>query len=121
VRISRDINEFFSLFLLPIIFLVPKMCLLWRAISQGSVISTYVRQEPSKNLKTTGKEERAMSEQEKQEFYFATCRCCLIAEALKTCFLCQFKIGLTEQEQPFNSIAISLPLQTQVTLLAVPE
>jgi hypothetical protein len=38
-----------------------------------------------------------MNEKEKKDFYIAMCRCCLIAQAMKTCPLCDFKIGLAEQ------------------------
>jgi hypothetical protein len=55
-----------------------------------------------------------MNEKEKREFYIAMCRCCLIAEAMKTCPLCRFKVGLAEQEKPVDSIplALSIPVST---------
>jgi hypothetical protein len=38
-----------------------------------------------------------MNDKEKMEFYIAMCKCCLLAEAMKNCPLCQFNIGLAEQ------------------------
>ncbi len=38
-----------------------------------------------------------MDEKEKKEFYIAMCRCCLIAEAMKSCPSCHFNIGLAEK------------------------
>jgi hypothetical protein len=45
------------------------------------------------------KEDKEMSEKEKKEFYLAMCKCCLLAEAMKTCQACRFKIGLLEREK----------------------
>lgn len=44
-----------------------------------------------------------MDEKEKKEFYIAMCKCCLIAEAMKTCPLCQFNIGLEEKKNESSS------------------
>jgi hypothetical protein len=38
-----------------------------------------------------------MSEEEKVESYIANCKCCLLAQAMKTCSTCRFNIGLAEQ------------------------
>jgi len=56
-----------------------------------------------------------MSEKEKKEFYVAMCKCCLIAQAMKTCSLCQFKIGLAE---PVNTAS---PISVQNTIFALSE
>jgi hypothetical protein len=55
---------------------------------------------------------------EKNDFYIAVCRCCLIAEAMKCCSLCQFNIGLTPA-MPVDSI--SLPISLQVVTFAKAE
>jgi hypothetical protein len=60
-----------------------------------------------------------MTEKEKREFYIATCRCCLIAQAMKGCFLCQFNLGLTEQTKPVEHTPA--PISVQVTILAISE
>jgi hypothetical protein len=44
-----------------------------------------------------------MNEKEKKEFYIAMCRCCLIAQAMKTCSFCNFSIGLVEKMKPVES------------------
>jgi len=36
-----------------------------------------------------------MTEAEKKAFYTATCQICLLAQNMKDCQACQFKIGLT--------------------------
>ena len=40
-----------------------------------------------------------MSETEKERLdaYIAMCKCCLLAESMKTCPACQFNIGLAEK------------------------
>lgn len=38
-----------------------------------------------------------MNEKEKKEFYVAMCKCCLLAQAMKSCPLCRFNIGLSEK------------------------
>lgn len=58
-----------------------------------------------------------MNDQERKEFYAATCRCCLLAQAMKTCPACRFRIGLAEQARraaPFP------PSQAQAAVLAMP-
>lgn len=37
-----------------------------------------------------------MTEKEKIEMYIANCKCCMLAQVMKTCPLCRFNIGLTE-------------------------
>jgi len=56
-----------------------------------------------------------MNEKEKKEFYFAMCRCCLIAEAMKGCSLCCFNIGLAEQVKTVDSIPF-IPLNLENAL-----
>jgi hypothetical protein len=60
-----------------------------------------------------------MNEKEKKDFYIAMCRCCLIAEAMKTCLLCPFKIGLAEQSRQVDPIV--LPISIPITIFALPE
>jgi len=38
-----------------------------------------------------------MNAQEEFESQIATCKCCLLAEAMKDCPLCRFNIGLAER------------------------
>lgn len=38
-----------------------------------------------------------MNDQEKLEMYIANCTCCMLAQAMKTCVLCRFNIGLAEK------------------------
>lgn len=38
-----------------------------------------------------------MTDKEKIEAYIANCKCCMLAQAMKTCPLCLFNIGLAEQ------------------------
>ena len=49
-----------------------------------------------------------MNEKEKKDFYVAMCKCCLIANAMKTCSLCRFNIGLTEQTKPVDPIPLPI-------------
>lgn len=51
-----------------------------------------------------------MTEKEKKEFYVANCKCCLLAEAMKTCPVCQFNIGLAHKPQPMDAIPVSIPI-----------
>ncbi len=53
-----------------------------------------------------------MTEKEKIESHIAMCRCCLVAEAMKQCQICQFNIGLAVQLK--QSELIPLPIQLQV-------
>jgi hypothetical protein len=53
-----------------------------------------------------------MTEKEKIESYIATCKCCLLAQAMKTCPLCRFNIGLAVQVELPETI--SLPVQIQI-------
>jgi hypothetical protein len=56
-----------------------------------------------------------MNDKENQDFYFALCRCCLIAQAMKSRTICRLRIGLTEQDKLPKPV--SLPLPTQVMLM----
>jgi len=60
-----------------------------------------------------------MTEKEKIESYIATCKCCLLAQAMRTCPFCRFNIGLAEQVD--TAVFILLPMQPQVTLFAMSE
>ena len=61
-----------------------------------------------------------MNETEKKEFYIAMCKCCLIAEGMKDCPLCRFKIGLAEQTvKPVE--AIPLPVQSPFILFEMSQ
>jgi hypothetical protein len=53
------------------------------------------------------KEDQAMNEKEKREFYIATCTSCLIAQAMKSCSVCRFNVGLAEQVKPVDPIPVS--------------
>ena len=39
-----------------------------------------------------------MNEKEKRDFYIATCKCCLLADAMKLCSTCRFNIGLLARQ-----------------------
>jgi hypothetical protein len=54
-----------------------------------------------------------MNEKEKKDFYVAMCRCCLIAEAMKTCAVCRFSIGLAERVSPVEFDAIPVSISTK--------
>ncbi len=59
-----------------------------------------------------------MTEKERIEFHIAMCTCCLLAEAMKTCSICQFKIGLADRvELVEHAEPIALPIQLQVMAL----
>ncbi|HEX2993799.1 MAG TPA: hypothetical protein VHP14_03190 [Anaerolineales bacterium] len=60
-----------------------------------------------------------MNEKEKKDFYIATCKCCLLAEAMKACAVCRFNIGLVEQVKPVESIPLPIPIP--VAVFAVSE
>ena len=60
-----------------------------------------------------------MNEKEKKEFYSAMCGCCLIAQAMKTCPLCRFNIGLAEQVKPVDPMP--LPIPAPVAIFAMSE
>jgi hypothetical protein len=55
-----------------------------------------------------------MNDKEKTEFYIAMCRCCLIAQVMKGCSKCRFKIGLNEQTVK-TVIAIPIPAPSLFT------
>lgn len=44
-----------------------------------------------------------MNEKEKIAFYIANCKCCLLAEVMKTCPLCKFNIGLSEKDNTVST------------------
>lgn len=60
-----------------------------------------------------------MNEQEEIESQIATCKCCLLAQAMKNCALCLFNIGLAERVD-LNSL-IFLPQAEPVALFALSE
>ncbi len=93
---SHNINAFLPLFLLHIDFSTRRMPLHKKL--QASITKTAERNQ-------------AMNEKEKKEFYVANCKCCLLAEALKTCPVCRFNIGLAEKQKPDEAIPVSLPLR----------
>lgn len=39
-----------------------------------------------------------MSEKEKLDMYIANCEICTLAEAMKDCPICKFRVGLKEKE-----------------------
>lgn len=60
-----------------------------------------------------------MNEKEKKEFYIAMCKCCLIAQAMKTCSRCRFNIGLAQPAKPVDPTP--LPIPVRVAVFAVTE
>ena len=60
-----------------------------------------------------------MNEKEKKDFYVAMCQCCLIAQAMKTCPLCRFNIGLAKEVKLVDSIP--LPEPAQIAIFAMTE
>jgi hypothetical protein len=56
-----------------------------------------------------------MTEKERIASHIATCKCCLLAQAMKNCPLCLFNIGLSEQIA--QAEPIPLPTQIQVLIL----
>ena len=54
-----------------------------------------------------------MTEKERIASHIATCKCCLLAQAMKNCQLCLFNIGLAEQVAQAEPI----PLPTQIQVL----
>jgi|GEM_PF-3185574 hypothetical protein len=51
-----------------------------------------------------------MSEKEKIESCIATCKCCLLAQAMRECPLCRFNIGLAERIDPSLPQPIFIPI-----------
>jgi hypothetical protein len=49
-----------------------------------------------------------MNEKEKKEFYIANCKCCLLADAMKTCPACRFNIGLAHKADLVDAIPVSI-------------
>jgi hypothetical protein len=59
-----------------------------------------------------------MNEKEKQEFYVTMCKCCLIAEVMKTCQVCRFKMGLAEKVESSEPIPVSIPISISILTLS---
>jgi hypothetical protein len=59
-----------------------------------------------------------MNEKEKTEFYIAMCKCCLIAQVMKSCPKCRFKIGLNENMEAGAPILVSLPIRKDLFVLS---
>jgi len=59
-----------------------------------------------------------MNEKEKADFYIAMCKCCLVAKAMKTCSVCRFSTGLTEQVKPLSSETSTVLLPTAIFVMA---
>jgi hypothetical protein len=53
-----------------------------------------------------------MTENEKIESYIAMCKCCLLAQAMKSCPLCRFNIGLAERVKLIEVIPLQMLGQT---------
>ena len=53
-----------------------------------------------------------MTEKEKLESYIAMCKCCLLAQAMKSCPLCRFNIGLAEEAMLGDAIPVLINAQT---------
>ena len=60
-----------------------------------------------------------MNEKEKKEFYVSMCKCCLIAEAMKSCSVCRFNVGLAEQVQSIDAIPVSIPAKQTEPLVVL--
>ncbi len=60
-----------------------------------------------------------MTEQEKIASHIAMCKCCLLAEAMKTCPICLFNIGLAEQVKLVDPRPI--PIQIPIAIFAMAE
>ncbi len=68
-----------------------------------------------------------MNEKEKLASYIANCKCCLLAQSMKTCPICRFNIGLAEQVQwlapkiamDAQPIPVEFQPQTQTLIFAV--
>jgi len=58
------------------------------------------------------KEDLAMTEKEKLESYIAMCKCCMLAQAMKSCPLCRFNIGLAEEVMLGDAIPVLINAQT---------
>lgn len=59
-----------------------------------------------------------MNEKEKQEFYMAMCRCCLIAEAMKGCRVCRFSVGLVDQLEAVEPIPVLIPAPVSILVMS---
>jgi hypothetical protein len=59
-----------------------------------------------------------MNEKEKKDFYVAMCKCCLLAQAMKTCPLCCFNIGLAEEVKTANLMTSVMPVRVPVFAMA---
>jgi hypothetical protein len=60
-----------------------------------------------------------MNEKELIKSYIATCKCCLLAQAMKDCPTCYFNLGLAEQARSAESLP--LPVQIQIVAYAMAE
>jgi hypothetical protein len=58
-----------------------------------------------------------MNAQEEFESQIATCKCCLLAEAMKDCPLCRFNIGLAERVE--LDIFITKPVLEAIPAMAL--
>jgi hypothetical protein len=63
-----------------------------------------------------GRKDRTMNEKEKKEFYVANCKCCLLADVMKTCPVCRFNIGLVEKQEAMQPIPVSIPVRVDLFL-----
>jgi hypothetical protein len=59
-----------------------------------------------------------MNEKEKREFYVATCRCCLIAEAMKGCRVCRFNVGLMDRLKAVEPIPVLIPAPISMLVMS---
>ena len=60
-----------------------------------------------------------MSEKEKIDSYIATCKCCLLAQAMRNCQLCRFNIGLAERVTLVETMPF--PINEQIAIFAMAE
>lgn len=59
-----------------------------------------------------------MNDHEKLEMYIANCKCCMLAQAMKTCPICRFNIGLAEKvELTAPAIPLTLALLNEKTAI----
>jgi len=68
-----------------------------------------------------------MNEKEQLASYIANCKCCLLAQSMKTCPICRFNIGLAEQVQwmalkpNVEEQPIPVQFQSQTLIFAAPQ
>jgi len=65
------------------------------------------------------RKELAMNDKEKRESYIAMCKCCLLAEGMKTCPFCLFNIGLAVQVELLEPEA--MPIRISLAAFAMAE